>query len=509
MIGRGFRLFVIGTAVLSAAGCSDSKSASTPLSPSTLTAPPGSSASTSSGGATVSGVVTGGSGMTVTVAGTTIGTTIDSAGRFALTNVPAGDIELRFSNAGVDAVLAIPGIADADQIELDVTVSGANATVTTHQRRSDRRIELKGLVSGLGGACPDATFTVNGMSVVTNGATRYEDGACSAVQNGTRVEVKGTRQANGSVLASYVDIDTPEPPKPDVRLDGLIAGLGGACPERAFTVNGTSVVTNSATRYQDGACGTLGNGTRVQVKGLPQSNGSVLASEIDIDTPEPPRPDVRLDGLIAGLGGACPNRTFTVTGTTVVTSSATRYEDGVCGTLGNGTLVQVKGTRQPNGSVLAGEIDIDTPEPPKPDVRLDGIIGGLGGACPNRTFTVTGTTVVTNSATRYEDGVCGTLGNGTRVQVRGLQQSNGSVLADSVDIDEPDTEVELKGAVSGLGGGCPALTFTVTGTAVATNGATRYDDGACGTIQNGTRVEVKGTRQPNGSVLANKIDIDR
>ncbi len=509
MIGRGFRLLVIGTVALSAAGCSDSKTASPPLSPSPLTAPPGASASTSSSGATVSGVVTGGSGMTVTVAGTTIGTTIDSTGRFALTNVPAGDIELRFSNAGVEAVLAIPGIAEQDQIELDVTVSGANATVTTHQRRSDQRIELKGLVSGLGGVCPDATFTVNGMSVVTNGATRYEDGPCSAVQNGTRVEVKGTRQSNGSVLASHVDIDTPEPPKPDVRLDGIIAGLGGACPDRTFTVTGTTVVANSATKYEDGVCSTLGNGTLVQVKGTRQPNGSVLATEIDIDTPEPPRPDVRLDGLIAGLGGACPDRTFTVTGTNVVTNSATRYEDGVCSTLGNGTLVQVKGTRQPNGSVLASEIDIDTPEPPKPDVKLDGLIAGLGGACPDRTFTVTGTNVVTNSATRYEDGVCSTLGNGTLVQVKGTRQPNGSVLANSVDIDKPETEVKLEGAVSGLGGGCPALTFTVTSTAVATNSATRYEDGACSSVQNGTRVEVKGTRQPNGSVLAGKVDIDK
>jgi hypothetical protein len=168
----------------------------------------------------------------------------------------------------------------------------------------------------------------------------------------------------------------------------------------------------------------------------------------------------------------------------------------------------VKGTRQPNGSVLATKIDIDNPDP---DVEVNGVVAGRGGSCPALTFTVNGVTIATQAATRYEDGLCGDIQNGTRVEVKGIRQSNGTVLADKIDIDHPDPgpEVEIKGLVSNLGGACPNRTFAISGTQLTTNSATRFDDGSCGTLQNGTRVEVKGTRMSNGSVLARKVDIDR
>src|SRR5437773_900223 len=99
MMVRGFPLVVGGLALL-AAGCGGSGSTSTLTSPSLLAG---------SAGATVSGVVNGGTpvgsaalstatgGMTVTVIGRSIMTTIDTSGRFALTGVPAGDVQLHFT----------------------------------------------------------------------------------------------------------------------------------------------------------------------------------------------------------------------------------------------------------------------------------------------------------------------------------------------------------------------------------------------------------------------------
>ncbi len=214
---------------------------------------------------------------------------------------------------------------------------------------------------------------------------------------------------------------------------------------------------------------------------------------------------MKVEGIVSGRSGACPALSFSVNGTTVVTNSATQFEDGLCTTIQNGSKVDVKGTQQPNGTVLATKIDIDNPDP---DVKVEGIVSGRSGACPAVTFSVGGTTVVTDAATRFDDGSCGTLQNGTKVDVKGTQQPNGTVLAAKIDIDDSAPEVKLKGTVAGLGGACPSLTFTVNGSAAVTNSATRYEDGACGSIRNGTRVEVRGPRQPNGSVLAAKVDID-
>jgi hypothetical protein len=75
------------------------------------------------------------------------------------------------------------------------------------------------------------------------------------------------------------------------------------------------------------------------------------------------------------------------------------------------------------------------------------------------------------------------------------------------DDDGDDEDDELKGLVSNLTGTCPTLTFTVAGTRVVTNSATKFDD-PCQQIANGRRVEVNGTRQTDGSIVATKVEFD-
>ena len=78
---------------------------------------------------------------------------------------------------------------------------------------------------------------------------------------------------------------------------------------------------------------------------------------------------------------------------------------------------------------------------------------------------------------------------------------------DDGDDEDDEDDNEFKGLVSNLTGTCPTLTFTVAGTRVVTNGATKFDD-PCQQIANGRRVEVKGTRQTDGSIVATKVEFD-
>ena len=63
--------------------------------------------------------------------------------------------------------------------------------------------------------------------------------------------------------------------------------------------------------------------------------------------------------------------------------------------------------------------------------------------------------------------------------------------------------------MSGLTGSCPTLTFTVNGTLVKTNSATRFEETGCADIRSGDRAEVKGLRQSDGSVLAQKVEVEK
>ena len=64
----------------------------------------------------------------------------------------------------------------------------------------------------------------------------------------------------------------------------------------------------------------------------------------------------------------------------------------------------------------------------------------------------------------------------------------------------------VSGQVSGLAGTCPSLAFTVASVKVTTSTTTAVDRG-CAAIVNGAFVEVEGTKQADGSIQAERIEV--
>jgi hypothetical protein len=149
--------------------------------------------------------------LTVTVNGTNITSNVDGNGNFQLTGVPPGDVTLMFSGAGANATITLNNVAANAQISITVTLNGNSAKLENRDDQDENDDsgagQLAGTISNKSGNCPTLTFTVQGSTVTTDGNTKFEDGQCSQIANGTKVEVEGTRQANNSVLAKNVEID--------------------------------------------------------------------------------------------------------------------------------------------------------------------------------------------------------------------------------------------------------------------------------------------------------------
>ena len=65
--------------------------------------------------------------------------------------------------------------------------------------------EMEGSMGGKSGTCPALSFGVSGYNIATNASTVFDPtGSCSALSNGTKVLVKGTVQADLSILATLV-----------------------------------------------------------------------------------------------------------------------------------------------------------------------------------------------------------------------------------------------------------------------------------------------------------------
>jgi len=92
-----------------------------------------------------------------------------------------------------------------------------------------------------------------------------------------------------------------------------------------------------------------------------------------------------------------------------------------------------------------------------------------------------------------------------KAEVTGVRQADGSIAASRVTIEE----AEVEGTVSALLGSCPSLTFVVGTTKVTTSASTQFKGTLCSQVTNGVKAEVKGIGQPDGSIAATRVAVDR
>jgi hypothetical protein len=122
----------------------------------------------------------------------------------------------------------------------------------------------------------------------------------------------------------------------------------------------TKVTTSAATVFDDVTCAALANNALVEVEGVRQSDGSILARKVEAEA----GPD-EVEGFVFEFSGAasCPTATFKVgpvasLATRVTTSATTTFSGVTCATLANGARVEVEGTRQADGSITGAAVEL-------------------------------------------------------------------------------------------------------------------------------------------------------
>jgi hypothetical protein len=369
----GFRLAfaALVAASVAAAGCGSGGADLSPVSPTSVASP--------SSGATITGRVNGGSGlasstlgasgpMTVSVVGSGQSASVDTVGRFTLTGVPPGSVQLQFTGPGVNATVAVT-VAQNEQVQIAVTVNGSGATVESQQHTgSDRKSEIEGRITTLDATA--RTLRVSGAlvavvptTVIRHGGTTFQ---FTDLAVGDQVHVRASMV--GDVLTASEIRRQNDGRNGMAEVTGAVSGLTGTCPALTFTVRNTRVTTNGTTFFDDG-CADVQNGTTVEVKGVRESGNAIVAVKVeredgndddddDDDEEDDDQDEAEVQGLVAGLTGTCPSVTFTVGTTRVTTSSSTRFDDS-CAQVLNTANVEVKGARQSDGSVLARRVEID------------------------------------------------------------------------------------------------------------------------------------------------------
>ncbi len=310
-------------------------------------------------------------------------------------------------------------------------------------------------------------------------------------------------------------------------LGGLLAAvlLGTACESRLVSPTAPSIVgAPSPVSGADPAAVSTGFGSRTATFETDDSAEDETNQGDTVETDDAHEgKKVEIEGLISELDATAG--TLNVDGTMVSVTPKTVIRHGSTemqlADLNIGDRVHVKGAHDADG-VQALEILVQNQHGRHgSSTQVEGHIGGLSGTCPHLTFVVKGTHIVTNGLTTFTGITCETLRNGARVEVTGTRQANGALLATEVETEgndeededeeeeEEDAEVEVEGTVDTVSSGCPDPTFAVNSKTIRTNGATHFKKGTCGDIKPGAKVEVEGTRQPDSSVLAAQVEVER
>jgi len=380
-------VLMLGAAL--AAGCSGKGGSSAlPTSPTPAPSSPAAPAPTPTG-ATIAGVLQNTApGATVGIAGTTATTTIDAAGRFTLLNVPTGDIQLQIAAPAGSAVVGISGVQPSQAVEITISIAGTSATIESEVRNGTGEAELKGVVEAVPPATAAGTFRAAGKVVSTSGGTIFQRGSAAVsfaeVRVGLRVEVKGTLSGD-TLSATHIEIEdragapspapvptpaptptptptpTPAPaPAPvEVEMTGVLGNLTGIATWFQFTVNGRTFKGDASVQIlgSSNATRTFGDlriGQTVEVKGI-QKDGFVQLSRVRIEDANG-GVEVEVEGSLGAIARAWPAIASSVSGTAFTTSAATLFDGTACTALKSGSKVQVKGSRQADGSLLAARV---------------------------------------------------------------------------------------------------------------------------------------------------------
>ncbi len=270
--------------------------------------------------------------------------------------------------------------------------------------------------------------------------------------------------------------------------------------------------------------GMVAIGAFVEVTGVPQPDGSINATKIEVKAgANQSGLQAHFRGVVKSLPADPHNGDWVVTtqmmsGTVDVTvhvSGVTKItlEDGV--TLSVGSNVQVEGLIQPDKSVTASEIDVQS-GPPMPGKRIEflGQIMSLPVSGTVGVWTV-GTYTVNVSSTTHIDNDGKPIKVGDFANVEGILATDGSVNAQNIEIHHsnklPPTQSYIKfyGDVTVV----PTTTnhvgdWTVNSITVHVSTTTKIDFEGSTFPTVPFRAEVKGILNSDGSVTAIQIEID-
>jgi uncharacterized protein DUF5666 len=346
------------------------------------------------------------------------------------------------------------------------------------------------------GVMKKGSVIVNGVQFNTGGAVITHDNSPASdnlLQDGMNVKVRGNVNDDGVTGAAS-----------NILTESEVRGAITATAVDSVTVLGQQSFVDSRTVYANvsGGLSALAPGLEVEIHGIRDPLGRLLATRIEVlDVASGPPAD-RLRGIVEApfTGGSPPALTFTLRGITVVTVPATLIQpDGA--TINAGDSVAVHGFLSSGTTFTAGRIDREDLEgaefePQESEqFKVEGFVSGFTSL--NANFLVGAVTTSVTATTRFESGVSADLVNNVRIEVEG-RTVGGVMQANTVKFDDANrfqANADAAGSANVLG-----RTVVITSRTELAGLAQVAD------ITLGQGLRIRGFTNPDGTVTATLIE---
>ncbi|VAW74277.1 hypothetical protein MNBD_GAMMA15-1809 [hydrothermal vent metagenome] len=293
---------------------------------------------------------------------------------------------------------------------------------------------------------------------------------------------------------------------------GTITGFG------SVFINGVEYETDTANIMIDGMAATESDLAVGMVAEIDGSDNGTSGRALSIDISD------ELEGIvqsnsIAPMGNS---GTMVIMGQTVTINANTLFESDVAGITGidqivAGNIVEVSGYGDGTGSVFATLIDVKAVDlatyliDESDGVEVKGIVSSLDAGA--MTFSL-GAMPVSYAGAMIDNDVA--LADGLYVEVKSVAgiDGTGTLVASKVELEDDgvkghqgdeDEDFEIKGVISTAYDG---TSFGMDGTVVLVTDNTGLDDGNTGDLIVGAMVEVEGTFNADGQLVADEIGFE-
>lgn len=296
--------------------------------------------------------------------------------------------------------------------------------------------------------------TVLGKTVVITNNTIFDSAIKPSNLNGLamgqRILVSGALASDGSISATRIELATSN----QQQLMGQVTHL----TSNNFSLNGTTIIYSGA-QLVNLDNNRLINGATVTAIGAIIDSQLQATQVIGVSKTLRNQDKVDIEGFITRFVSATD---FDVAGISATTNSQTKFEDGTLADLRLGAQVEIEGSVNANGKLVANSIEFEQDVNNKisgtvTSISLSNTTGIISGV-----ITVDGIAITTNHQTRYQDKKLdlkrfnlASLVQGDLVEITGYSTASGFIATKierkEEDDNEDSDEREFEGVISAIG----------------------------------------------------------